>query len=313
MKIGVVGAGYWGTRHARIYSSLGVKIVGIVDRRYRRAEVLARELNSTPFRNYKDLLGKVDGVSIVTPTPTHFSIARDFILSGVHVLVEKPFVLRVEEGEELVELASQKGVIIQVGMIERYNPGIQKIGELLEAPRFLECYRMGPFTGRSIEIGVIMDLMIHDLDVVFSLVKSEVSRWEVMGSSVFTPKEDLAKVRIFFSSGCVADFTASRVSEERLRKIRIFDKNTYFSLSYPDKILKIYCLKEGKLVKEVLHFPHANPLQEELKDFLTSIKELREPRVSGREALHSLRWAILFSEEIRKWKKRDGDTLAGKG
>ena len=215
LKIGVIGIGHLGKEHARIYHDLkdDCELIGLCDTDGSKAEK-AGHLRLPFFTRYQDMIGKVDAVSIATPTFTHYEIARDFLKGGVHTLIEKPITLRLVDADDLMELARENRCAVQVGHIERHNPGLKRIGEIARNIRFFEIHRLGPFTGRINDCGVVLDLMIHDLDIVLSLVKSEVQSFDAVGINVLTPFEDIANVRIRFKNGSVADLTASPLSPD---------------------------------------------------------------------------------------------------
>jgi predicted dehydrogenase len=304
IKIGVVGIGHLGKEHARIYHELRhARLVGISDTDGTKKEK-ADACECAFFADYRDLIGKVDAVSIATPTSTHFSIARDFLEAGVHTLIEKPITLRLEEADRLIALAKEKKLILHVGHIERHNPGIKRIEEIAKNIRFFEIHRLGPFTGRINDCGVVLDLMIHDLDIVMSLVKSEVANFDAVGINVLTPYEDIANVRIKFANGAVANLTASRLTPEKQRKIRIFQEDAYISLDYGEQTAKIFRKIGPMITQEKVDIQKAEPLKEELKHFLSEIasgKNKGFPDIAARDALS---FALEIVEQIQKNQPR---------
>ncbi len=218
----------------------------------------------------------MDGVSIATPTKFHYPIARDFLMNGVHVLVEKTITSNEKEAEELIELARKKKLVLQVGYVERYNPAVVKLEELVSNPRFIECHRMSPYPGRGTETNVVMEVMVHDLDIISHLVNSTVKSVDAFGAEVFSKATDIANARIHFASGCVANITASRVSEKTLRKIRIFQPNSYISLDYINQTIDILEKGEGNTIKKTsVPVEKKEPLREELRDFLDCINIIK--------------------------------------
>lgn len=288
LKVAVIGIGHLGKEHARIYKSLeNTELIGLCDTdpaRKERAELLGVPL----LNNYHELIGKVDAVSIATPTFTHYSIAKDFLKAGIHTLIEKPICLKLEEADELLDLAREKNCALQVGHIERHNPGFRRIEEIAKNIRFFEIHRLGPFTGRINDCGVVLDLMIHDLDIVLGMMKSEVVSFDAVGINVLTPFEDIANVRMKFKNGAVADMTASRMTFERQRKIRIFQEDAYISLDYEAQSAKIFRKEGGEIKQETIDIQKSEPLKEELSFFLEGIrsgKSLGKPDEGARDAL----------------------------
>jgi predicted dehydrogenase len=300
LKVAVIGIGHLGKEHARIYKELpNCDLVGICDTdpaRQDRAEVLGVPL----FTRYQDLIGKVDAVSVATPTNSHYVIAREFLKAGIHTLIEKPITLKLEEADELIELSRTKKCALQVGHIERHNPGFKRIGEIAKNIRFFEIHRLGPFTGRINDCGVVLDLMIHDLDIVLGLVKSEVANFDAVGINVLTPFEDIANVRIKFKNGAVADLTASRLTFEKQRKIRIFQEDAYISLDYEAQSAKIFRKTGEKIEQEIIDIQKSEPLKEELKFFLNGIETGQSLGKPDEAARNALRFALDIVEYIKK-------------
>lgn len=246
LRVGVVGVGHLGQHHARIYDQMDeAELVGVCDRRAARAEEIAARHSVPAFVEARDLLGKVDAVSIATPTEHHFAVAKDFLEAGVATLVEKPLCKTVAEARELVAIAARRGTPLQVGHIERFNPAILAMRPRIEDPRFISCDRVSPFSFRSADIGVVLDLMIHDLDIVLHLARSPVAAVDALGIPVIARTEDLANARLRFESGGVALLTASRVSIKKMRKIRIFQRDGYISLDYDAKKALVYKRRPG--------------------------------------------------------------------
>lgn len=288
IKVGVIGIGHLGKEHARIYSQLPeCALIGISDLDPAKAEK-ARELGTDFYEDFRELIGRVEAVSIATPTSTHYPVAKEFLQAGIHTLIEKPITLRLDEADELIDLARKNKCSLQVGHIERHNPGFKRVEEIARNIRFFEIHRLGPFTGRINDCGVVLDLMIHDLDIVLGLVKSEVAGFEALGVNVLTPFEDLANVRLTFRNGAVANITASRLTFEKQRKIRIFQEDAYISLDYGNQTGKIIRKTGHEISQEEVAIEKAEPLKEELKFFLNGIatsRSIGKPDTAARDAL----------------------------
>jgi predicted dehydrogenase len=305
LRVGVVGVGYLGRFHARIYSQMPeVNLVGVADINSASADTVARECGCASFQNSGQLLDKVDAVSIVVPTVSHLSVARPFLQNGVHMLVEKPIAPSYDESLELVEAAENAGVVFQVGHLERFNAGVMVLAEQVKAPKFIEVHRLGTFVERATDVDVVTDLMIHDIDIVMSLVGVEIKDISAVGIPVLTEHIDIANARIEFKNGAVANVTASRVSNKKLRRIRVFGQNSYYGLNYIDQQLEIVRAipdkesKWPKIVSERLDIQPKPPLDTELEDFVKSVRTCAPPLVSGRVGLEALRVALLVKEKI---------------
>lgn len=300
MKVGVVGIGHLGKEHARLYRELPeAQLVGVSDVDPGKKE-RADALRVPFFQNPRDLLGKVEAVSIAAPTSEHYTLAKDFLLAGVHTLIEKPMTLHLEEADELIEIAEKNRLCLQVGHIERHNPGYLRIEEIAKNIRFFEIHRLGPFTGRINDCGVVLDLMIHDLDLVLGLVKSEVLSFDAVGINVLTPYEDIANVRLKFKNGAVANLTASRLTPEKQRKMRIFQEDAYISIDYATQAGKIFRKEGSRITQEEVRIEKSEPLKDELKYFLhliQSAKGLGRPDTAARDAL---RLALEIVDTIQK-------------
>ncbi|MBM4054780.1 MAG: Gfo/Idh/MocA family oxidoreductase [Planctomycetes bacterium] len=327
LKVAVIGVGHLGKEHARVFTGLpSVELVGVVDVQRKQAEKIAQRYNTQWYDNYRDVIGKVSAVSIAVPTKSHYAIAKDFLTHGVHVLVEKPMTGTISEAKELINLSKEKGLVLQAGYIERFNPVIVAMRKLSTNPRFIECHRLSPFTFRSADIGVVLDLMIHDIDIILNMTGSKVKKVDAIGVNVIGDKEDIANARIQFQNGCVANITASRVSVQPMRKVRLFSEDSYISIDYQKKEALIYKkspkltlsalnisemdistiadLKSyvfGDLLKvEYIKMDYYEPLKKELESFVTCILEGREPEVSGEEGLKAIEVANDILREIEK-------------
>lgn len=303
-KVAVVGIGHLGSIHAKIYRQLeNCQLAGVCDIDKARLDAVSRQLGVAGYADYRELFDKVEAVSVAAPTKLHYKIARDFLRQRIHVLVEKPFAANLKEADSLIKIAKGNKLILQVGHIERFNSAFSACQKLIQNPKFIECHRLSPFPNRSLDVGVVLDLMIHDIDIVLGLVNSGLKKIEAVGVPVLTGFEDIANARLTFKNGCVANLTASRVSEEGLRKIRIFLKNAYISLDYRNEEAFIYRKTPDGITKDALPIEKEQPLKKELSAFIDSVLKNREPLVSGRVGRQSLAVAL----EIRKiiWKKKN--------
>ncbi len=294
LRVGVIGVGYLGRFHAHKYAvQPRVTLVGVVDIDPARAAQVAAECQTAAFADYRDLFGRVDCVSIAVPTQLHGIVAREFLTRGVDVLVEKPLTATVAEGREVVELAARNRLVLQVGHLERFNPALRSLRDIVTAPRFIECYRVAPFVERGTDTDVIRDLMIHDLDVILSLVRSPVTSIEAFGVPVLTGEPDIANARLRFASGCIATITASRVAVKRERKMRLFQPDMYIVVDYGEHRIRI-CRRESgssplpNLHVEERHVGGEDALEEEIRAFLHAVRERGEPVVSGYDGLQAL-------------------------
>lgn len=302
LRVGVIGVGHLGKEHARIYNSLPeVSLVGICDTDPSKREKAA-SLGIPFFDNYRELIGKVDAVSVATPTFTHHQVAREFLSAGIHSLIEKPITLKLEEADELIELAKKNKCALQVGHIERHNPGFRRIEEIAKNIAFLEIHRLGPFTGRINDCGVVLDLMIHDLDIVLGLLKSPVVSVDAVGINVLTPFEDIANVRLRFENGAVANITASRLTPEKQRKIRIFQEDAYISLDYESQSAKFFRKEGSQILQEVIEIQKSEPLKEELKFFIAGIQSGKSIGKPDEAARNALKIALQIVEAIKTQK-----------
>lgn len=306
LRVGVVGAGYLGQIHARIYAAMPtVDLVGVADVDPMAASRVAQGCGCTAYASAEALLGKVDAVSIVVPTIHHLAVARPFLESGVHMLMEKPLAPTLQEAAVLVEAAERAGVTFQVGHLERYNAGMMALAERVQAPRFIEALRLGVFVERATDVDVVTDLMIHDIDIVLSLVKSDIKSIAASGAPVLTEHVDIANARIEFENGTVANVTASRVSNKKERRMRVFEKNVYHALNYMDQQIEVVRAlppaaagERPRIVTESLKIEPRQPLDAELADFVQAVRRRGAPLVGGRAALKALEAALLVKEEI---------------
>ncbi|MDR2214904.1 MAG: Gfo/Idh/MocA family oxidoreductase [Nevskiaceae bacterium] len=306
IRAAVVGVGYLGRFHAQKYSALaGCSLVGVADPQQRAREAVAAELNVPGFADHRELLGKVDAVSVVTHTPAHFDVAADFLRAGAHVLVEKPITETVEQAARLIALAADVGRVLQVGHLERFNAAILAAEPQLRNPRFLECQRLAPFRERGTDVNVVLDLMIHDIDIVQSIVQSPLASVDAVGTPVFSEAIDIANARLRFDNGCVANVTASRVSLKTERKLRIFQDDAYMSMDLQQKVLTVIRKRAADappgplpVTIEEQNLDQGDALKAEIESFIGCIRDGRRPVVSGEDGLRALETASRITAQI---------------
>jgi predicted dehydrogenase len=307
VRTAVIGVGYLGRFHAQKYAVLpGSRLVAVVDAAAEARDRVAGELGCRAVADYRDLLGEIDAVSIATPTPLHFAIARDCLEQGVHVLVEKPITETPAQARDLIEIAARRGCVLQVGHLERFNAAILALEGTLGRPRFIESHRLAPFKARGTDVNVVLDLMIHDIDLIQSLVKSPIASIDAVGTSVFSAGLDIANARIRYANGCVANTTASRVSMKMERKLRLFQDDAYVSIDLQQKVLTIVRkppaaaeAQPGQVVIEERSYEQGDALRLEIEAFLNAIREGRAPAVSGEDGLRALETAIRITELVQ--------------
>lgn len=305
LRVGVIGVGYLGKFHARIYHDMpDVELVGVVDADESVARDIATKYHCSWDTRPDALLGQVDAVSIVVPTVHHLDVAAPYLQSGVHMLMEKPIASDLKAGQQLVELADKAGVVLQVGHLERYNSGLRELARRVDNPRFIEAHRLGTFVERATDVDVVTDLMIHDIDIVMSLVGVPVKSIEAVGIPVLTEHVDIANARMEFENGAVANVTASRVSGKRFRRIRVFGRARYISLDYEDQTLEMVAARpdpdggRANIESEKLLIEKEPPLDRELEDFVRCVREGSKPIVDGKAGLEALRVAMMVKEKI---------------
>jgi predicted dehydrogenase len=308
IKVGVVGVGYLGKYHAEKYALMDdVELVGVADIIPDNAHAVAEKFNTNAYTNYKDLVGKVDAVSVVTQTPLHFAISKDFLENNVDVLIEKPITTTLEEADTLIDIADDRKAIIQVGHLERFNPAIIALEDVVNQPMFIESHRLSIYQERGTDVDVVLDLMIHDIDIILNFVKSEVKNIEAIGVSVVSPHRDIANARLTFTNNCVANVTASRISMKLMRKIRLFQKDAYISLDYANRDVIIARkgnnnssgIIPGMEIKQ-MHFHQADALDAELRSFIRCVSTRAVPAVSGREGRNALKVALSIIDQIEQ-------------
>jgi len=335
LRAAVIGTGSLGKEHARIYSELaavkgsGIELAGVFDTHRPSAERVAEKCRTRVFESVEQAAAGAEAFSVVTPTHTHFEVARALLGAGKHVLVEKPMTEHSAQAAELVDLAAARGAVLQVGHVERFNPAFKYMESVATEPRFIEAHRLSPYPARSTDIGVVLDLMIHDLDVVLAFVKSPVASVDAVGIPVLSASEDIANARLRFANGCVANLTASRVSAERMRKIRVFSggaNTSYVSLDYRAQEGYIYRIaREGeqessllrkllmakdsaivsefggkKIVREPVPIEKDEPLKLELQSFIRCVREKLTPVVSGESGKRALDLAMEITRQVRR-------------
>jgi predicted dehydrogenase len=307
LRAAVVGVGYLGRFHAQKYAALpGVELIGVVDTDLAAAERVGAEVGCPAFADYRELLERVDLASIVVPTQAHFEVARDFIRAGRHVLVEKPITETVAEADELIALARQQGAILQVGHLERFNPAIVALNGELNTPMFIESHRLTPFRGRGTDVNVVLDLMIHDIDIILNMVQSELTSIQASGVPVLSEEVDIANARLEFASGCVANVTASRVSRDAMRKVRVFQPDAYFSIDYQKRCITV-CRKGGEgmalpglpgITMREKGFAESDALRDEIEAFVAAVKNGTAPVVGGEDGRRALAVALQISDRL---------------
>ena len=307
LKIAVIGVGHLGKWHADKYAaSPDCDLLAVVDNNPKNAEQIAQKHGTRAVSDYHDILSQVDAVSLAVPTSLHYKIARDILEAGIHCLIEKPITETIEEASTLIEIAQKNRLVLQVGHIVRFNSVMMDIGELLQEPQFIESTRLAPFTSRSTDISVILDLMIHDIDIILNLIDSPVKHISASGLSVLSDSIDIANARIEFENDCVANVTASRISQKHEQKLRIFQKDMYISADLLQKILSIN--RKGKTdneagFKNITHeersYGDNDALNLEILDFIAAIKIGRRPKVNGEDGKRALETAIEITSQIK--------------
>jgi len=321
VKVGVVGVGHLGTLHAKMYDELdSAQLVGVYDIDPVRCESVAGDLHVRAFLKLGELIASAEAVSVATPTVTHHAIASSAIEGGLHAFIEKPITSTVGEAEELVRAADERKVKVQVGHIERFNPALLALEKYHLEPMFIESHRLAQFNPRGTDVAVVLDLMIHDIDIILSLVRSPVERIDASGVAVVSDSVDIANARVQFENGCVANVTASRISQRQMRKMRLFQRDAYISIDFSDGLAEVFRLVdatdqtanttvmlgeigEGKFKRKIVYeqpeVKEVNALKYELASFLRSIRDDGEPLVTARDGLRALQVADVIMEKIK--------------
>ncbi len=309
LKVGVIGVGHLGEYHVQKYKAMSnVNLVGVVDTDPDRADEIARRYDVKAYDGHEKILEMVDAVSLAVPTEMHFEVAKDILSKGIHLLIEKPITYELNSADTMVNMAKEKGLVFQVGLVERFNPAVVKMESLLDRPVFIEAHRMNEFTIRGIDVDVVLDLMIHDLDVILHNVQSEVKEVHAVGMSVITGKTDIANARIVFEDGTMANLTASRVSSKTLRKIRVFQPNAYISVNCLKRKISIIGLNVEvkdlndfpQLTPDTIEFPDRDPLADEITSFVNAVINGFEPVVSGDDGRKVLQVALGIIGQIER-------------
>jgi predicted dehydrogenase len=299
LRIGVVGVGHIGTNHARIYAEgPAAELAAVYDVDFARANSISRKYGCTAVKSLDEFAEHVDAASIATPTNSHHQIALPLLERGKHLLVEKPITENPQDAMELAELAARNQLILQVGHVERFNPVLSALEARLTHPRFIEAHRLSPYPSRSTDIGVVLDLMIHDLEIILHLVRSPVQNIDAVGVPVLSKGEDIANARIRFENGCVANVTSSRISPERMRKIRVFQEDAYLSLDYEKQSGEIYRRESGEITRDKVPIEREEPLKQQLVSFIECASTGRQPKVSGFQATAALELAVEITKRI---------------
>ena len=299
VRVGVVGVGHIGSNHARLYAEVpSANFTGVYDVDVARGNAVGKKFGATSARSLDEFIGMVDAASVATPTNTHYEIARSLLAHGKHALVEKPITDNTTHAAELTKLAARNGLILQVGHVERFNPVLSALDRHLTHPRFIEAHRLAPYPGRSTDIGVVLDLMIHDLEVILHFVRSPVQSIDAVGVPVLSHGEDIANARLRFENGCVANVTSSRISPERMRKIRVFQEDAYLSLDYQNQSGEIYRSVGGRITRDRVEIEREEPLKRQLTSFIECASTGRQPRVSGFQATAALELAVEITKRI---------------
>ena len=304
LRVAVIGVGHLGQHHARLLASMdGVELVGICDTNRSRADEIAAKFGGVAvFDNASELVSRIDAVTVAVPTVSHLDVALPFLNAGVATLVEKPIAPSVDDANRLIDAAERGGALLATGHTERFNPAVAKALPFISEPRFIEIHRLGTFPERSLDIDVIFDLMIHDLDLLLSVVKSEVTQVEAVGVNVLTAKADIANARLRFATGCIANVTASRISRERVRKARFFQSDAYVSIDYAAQELEMFRLVKGAgrpiIEGGKIAVDNEEPLRRELEDFIDAVRARRPPGVTGRDGRDALALATRVAETL---------------
>jgi predicted dehydrogenase len=299
VKVGIIGVGYLGTQHARILSYLeNADLKGVADIDLKQAMLIGNRHRVPYYQHFEDMLDDIEAGIVSAPTSEHYAITKKLLENGKSVLVEKPITDTVEQGEELVKIAENNGLILQVGHLERFNPAVEALQDLISEPKFIEVQRLGSFSARSLDTNVVLDLMIHDLDIILDLIQDEVEIIRSSGIHVLSEKFDIANARLEFKSGCVATLTASRVHQGKVRNLRIFEPTSYYSIDYIDQEVKVFPLNGRQTDIKTVKIKKEEPLKKELDNFFRCLRDKKVRKVSGEEGLRALCLAHRVLNEI---------------
>ena len=299
LRVGVVGVGHIGSNHARLYAEIpSAQFTAVYDLDGIRANAIGKKYGVIPAKSLEQFAEMVDAASIATPTSTHHEIAHALLTRAKHLLIEKPITENTRDASELAELAARQRLVLQVGHVERFNPVLSALEARLARPRFIEAHRLSPYPDRSTDVGVVLDLMIHDLEIILHLVRSPVESIDAVGVPVLSKGEDIANARLRFENGCVANITSSRISPERMRKIRVFQEDAYLSLDYQNQSGEIYRRVDGRITRDKVAIEHEEPLKRQLMAFIECASTGDAPRVSGFQAAAALDLAVEITKRI---------------
>jgi len=305
IKMGVVGIGHLGNYHLQKYRLIeNCEIAGVADTLLERAQKAAQNYGCPAFSDYREMIGRIDAASIAVPTGEHFKVAADFLAAGIDVLIEKPICATVAEADRLIELAEKNKLVLQVGFVERFNPAVLALEKVVTRPLFIEAHRLHPFFERGTDVDVVLDLMIHDLDIVLKFVNAEIRSLEAAGVAVLSDKIDIANARISFAGGCIANITASRISAKTMQKIRIFSPEGYHSVDYRKREIISLSKKTGEngvlqIVQSNIEVGSHDPLEEEIRSFVGAVSNRAQPLVSGRAGRRALDLAVQIVQKIK--------------
>ena len=304
-KVIIIGTGHLGSRHLETYAALSdkVEILGLCDLNSAKGHKLSKKYRVSYFKDYRQFPKGVQAVNICTPTESHFEIAKFFLNQKIPCFIEKPMATTIKQADTLINLSQKNHVKLQIGHVERFNSAFKSTQHFMKNPLFIECHRLNRFPNRSLDIGVVLDLMIHDIDIVLGLVPSKIKRIQATGINVLTSLEDIANARLTFENGCVCNLTASRVSNDVMRKIRIFQHNSYISLDYVKQEAFIYKKDSGQILKDSLPIEKEQPLKQELEHFIDCVQKNKKPLVSGTEGREALKVALKITKII--WNKKN--------
>jgi len=299
INVAVIGVGSIGVHHARIFADIeDVNLAGIVDIDTEKAGEIASKYGCKAYSNYSEIIDSVDAVSIAAPTTLHHKIGIDCINNNKHILIEKPIASSIEQADDLIRNADKRGLVLQVGHLERFNSAVSLICNMVKKPQFIESQRLSPFLGRGTDVDVTLDLMIHDIDIILSLVKSEITDIRATGAKVLTDNLDIAHAWIEFENGCTAEAATSRIANEKVRKLKVFQHNSFLDLDYQNQEIACYTKLDGKVKKELKKPVEKEPLKEQLISFVECIKNGKQPVVSGREGKAALEVALKISKLV---------------
>jgi predicted dehydrogenase len=318
IKVAVIGVGYLGKFHAEKYSRMAnVDLIGVVDSDPERAMAIAEQFRTTPYFSHQDIIGKVDAVSIAVPTPDHFAVCRDFLEANIDVLIEKPITDCLDEADHLVDLARHRGRVLQVGHLERFNPAVVALKDIISRPMFIESHRLSIYKPRCIDVSVILDLMIHDIDLILGFVRSEIRDIHASGIPVISGHIDIASVRLEFDNGCVANVTASRISLKNERKLRLFQKDAYVSIDFASRDILVI-RRNGSQTEGIIPgtdirqwaLDKGDALESELTAFIHSVSQRQPPEVTGQMGRDALKISLLIMDRIHSFNQSHPEALS---